>query len=203
MFSQNTQESQTIPATQPTPQTPEGESVLHEPVLDKNILSQLVGNQLKVHPTQSNQESLAKAFGILEQVQKLRQNLNQIQLGPLEPAEEEGGEKKPELSPPEMALKKMVQEGFIPTRGAEGQRVLARIRESSTENKKYKKKPKTLQEKAQLRLEMGKLMTAKAETKHVRTEEEDHTTTSLGEYLPFTVSWQKEGHDEAGYQAPT
>ena len=49
---------------------------------------------------------------------------------------------------------------------------------------------------------MAKRMTAKAESRHVRAEKEDHTTTSMGEYLPFTVIWQKEGHDEAGYQAP-
>ena len=135
VFSPNTQESQTIPAAQPTPQTPEDESVLHEPVLDKNILSKLVGDQLKVHPTQSNQESLAKAIGILEQVQKLRQNLNQIQLGPLEPVEEEEGKKQPELSPPEMALKKMVEEGHICPRGAEGQRVMRTLNNSKTDKK--------------------------------------------------------------------
>ena len=101
MCSPHTQESVSITATQPTQQTPDDGSVLHEPVLDKNILSQLVGNQLKVHPTQSNQDSLAKAFGILEQVQKLRQHLNQIQLGPLEPAEEEEGNKKAGTLPPQ------------------------------------------------------------------------------------------------------
>ena len=54
-----------------------------------------------------------------------------------------------------------------------------------------------------MRLDMAKLLTEKAEKKYVRNENEDHTTTSMGEYLPFSVIWQKEGNDEAGYQAPT
>ena len=84
-------------------------SVLHEPVLDKNIPHQLLGNQFKVHPTQSNQKSLEKAFGVLEQVHKLRQELNKIQLGPGDEPEVEQGKQIPELSPPEQALKEMAE----------------------------------------------------------------------------------------------
>ena len=139
--SPNTQESVSITAPQPTQQTPEDGSVLHEPVLDKNILNQFVGEQLKVQPTASNQESLAKASGILQQVQKLRQDLNQIQLGPREPAEEEEGKNSRKSPPPGMALKKMAEDGHITTRSAEGQRVMRNIDASKTEESTMTRKP--------------------------------------------------------------
>ena len=93
VLGENSQVSQDISATQSTQQETENGSVLHEPVLDKNILHQLVGNQFKVHPTQSSQKSLEKAFGVLEQVHKLRRELNKIQLGPCEEPEVDQGKK--------------------------------------------------------------------------------------------------------------
>ena len=73
---------------------------------------------------------------------------------------------------------------------------------------KRKKKPRTsLQTKQQRQSAsvsfMANLLTDNPEGKYVRRENEDHTTTSMGEYVPFSVSWQKEGGDEAGDQAPT
>ena len=58
----------------------------------------------------------------------MRQELNQIQLGPHEPAGEEMGKKEPELSPPEKALQKMIESGHIDVRAAAGKTFCLRHR---------------------------------------------------------------------------
>ena len=94
----------------------------------------------------------------------------------------------------------MKKKSKIPVRSAQGQKFMRDNPPNSEMGKRYAKAASNGARKA-LRLEWAQQVVENAEARLVQTDQEETVDESVGEYLPFYVIWEKEGKNQAGYEA--
>ena len=167
------------------------------------------------HNTDNEKFSVAKASLIINNIKEYAQSLPRAAESSALAAPNTGGStaapssgasgeptaQEPKLPERVKRLNAMVAFDDIPARSTEGQDMIRKMKGTLFE-KKYKKAT-TTDAKALLRKEMAELVIEEAEKKYITKKTETFTDRSLGEYLPFSVIWQKEGKYEEGYLAST
>ena len=174
-------------------------SVMAEPVLRNDVLQNLIDGAKKIY-TGSPAEPQAALNAAELVVQKMMAEVKvwMAQM-PRDADAEKAKNEKVLLNPADQRLKEATDNGAVDAASCLGKKFMREAKQGSKMRQEYDLLNQ--HEKAQYRLEWAENKLEQAMNKYEKITTEEHSEITKARYCPFKVVWDKEGGDEAGYEA--